>query len=975
LTAFPPDAGTFLDGFHRAWSDRGFGGPVGTGPGVLLAALSVLVTGGAADLGQYVYMSAWIPMAFAGMVYLCRRWLAVGWALALMGGVIYVTTPVAIGLAITGATGLLWAYALVPFVLATAEKVRVEGFRAVGPFAAAVALLAAFNGELLMFGFLIAAIWIVIGAGRRRVFPAMVVALAVATIAALPGLVGRAEIQPSERLIQKALADLDYTYAKASLATLVRLAGNQGDPMHLLGYDGAAAWTFAGFLLALLFIFGLVCTRIKDSLALRLGVLAVAALYGLLAIKVLAARRPEFLEGLPGLLVFRNPEKIMILLSVALVAGAMYGASALVQLSRVRRRLTSVAVLCALALYLGLYARPAFSGHWGVKTVRGDAYVADRELLAAARYLSRIDPSLPGTWRVAWIPFSAADVLSLEWVLPEWSNDPVLESRDPEVEETTEILEKAIDVGDMDRFHSIADRSAVRYLVVRANADADTVRAIRTDPRLQRIHTERGFEIWRNRAALARIRPFSGITTVITGRRGPPVGFTSQSIVRLGADALRPRTRWTVYPRPAFAWTGTAIRIRGTGAVNWPVLARRVRIFAKTSYAIDALVRTRHAAAAHVKVIWYGSRRDLESQALRQDYVGHELTGDHGWTRIAGIVQSPPHARFGEVAFLAGKRPVEDREPGLSWIAKLEMAPYFRGRTTPTGPEILAEVGDVGPRNYEVADAASLDDRVSSHVNVAAVVINPAPEGRNPKATSLLRRVDRLTIVAQGGVALQPRSGVWRNTAQFAQLASVRGEASLPLGRVPAREYAVSLIGCRLGSTSIRIVTRSRTLLPRVSRDAGRCGRVRTTEPVALAGRTEVHVDAVRGASIARVEVRSGTLPRDPNAGSTQPTITAANSTAPTVQDLSSSGLSLADAFHPGWRPSGTSGYHFRTLLGFNGFVIDHPSALTGLSYGPQRTRDLLLLLSLIGWLVIGLLVLFAPRARHASVPGGGRSA
>jgi hypothetical protein len=142
---------------------------------------------------------------------------------------------------------------------------------------------------------------------------------------------------------------------------------------------------------------------------------------------------------------------------------------------------------------------------------------------------------------------------------------------------------------------------------------------------------------------------------------------------------------------------------------------------------------------------------------------------------------------------------------------------------------------------------------------------------------------------------------------------------------------------------------------------------MRTSEPMILQGRTTLQFSLERRASIDEVQVSPVALRRRAPAHSTgELRVAAAGTPAPTVRGLSSVGLTLADSFHPKWRTSGSGSLHFRTALGFNGFLVDDPQALTGLSYAPQRTRDLLLALSVIGWIAIVALLVFAPRENRA---------
>jgi hypothetical protein len=107
-----------------------------------------------------------------------------------------------------------------------------------------------------------------------------------------------------------------------------------------------------------------------------------------------------------------------------------------------------------------------------------------------------------------------------------------------------------------------------------------------------------------------------------------------------------------------------------------------------------------------------------------------------------------------------------------------------------------------------------------------------------------------------------------------------------------------------------------------------------------------------RNASITSVQASRGESPRltsEPNSLRT----TSLETPLPGVRGLAEPGLTLADAFHAGWQTSGSNAGHFRTLLGFNGFLTDDPARITGLSYRPQRTRNVLLAVSAIAWVVI----------------------
>src|SRR5207248_2005353 len=122
----------------------------------------------------------------------------------------------------------------------------------------------------------------------------------------------------------------------------------------------------------------------------------------------------------------------------------------------------------------------------------------------------------------------------------------------------------------------------------------------------------------------------------------------------------------------------------------------------------------------------------------------------------------------------------------------------------------------------------------TNRLTLDAAIVNPVLGRKSTTAVSLLERADRVSVVAQADVALQPRTGVWRRKKDSAEVLGRHGEASLSLGLVPSRNYVVSVVGCHLEPQSMRITTRSGTFTPHVSAAKG-CAEIRTTSPIALA--------------------------------------------------------------------------------------------------------------------------------------------
>jgi hypothetical protein len=272
---------------------------------------------------------------------------------------------------------------------------------------------------------------------------------------------------------------------------------------------------------------------------------------------------------------------------------------------------------------------------------------------------------------------------------------------------------------------------------------------------------------------------------------------------------------------------------------------------------------------------------------------------------------------------------------------------------------VIPEIAD---RHHELGDADSIRSLLATRdfglPSPDVVIVNPRFRGRRSTAVpALLGRGGRMEIAARAEVALRPQRGAWRRGADFVEAASTRGQASMSLGVVRAGRYVVSVTGCRVDGGSVRIRHRTRTVPVRLSGPRRGCGRLRTIEPITLQGRISVEFLLPRDASIKTVRASPVEDVRRRPASSARPVMaTAADTTSPDIHGVPSRGLTLADAFHPGWDISGSSDGHFRTILGFNGFVLDDPASVTGLSYRPQTTRVLVLALGALGWVLIALL-------------------
>ena len=528
LPRFPSDASVFVDSFREAWSDRGFGGPYPSISWFLFLASLLTLTGGDGALAQQLAMTLWIPVAFCGMAYLCRRYVETSWVLAAIGGLVYVVTPISIGLFIGGAVALIWSYALLPTLLVGAEALRRSGMPNLAWLALPAALLAATSPELLAFGFLVAAVWFAVGSGRRTFIVAAGAALGLALLATVPSLVSRGSVGLTSGLIEKMTEDFEYTYAEITPLHLLRLAGNHGDPMDPLGYNDATSWGYTGYGLILAVAAGLLLRRRGDVFVLRLVALASVVLAALLGIALLARTRPEIFAEFSPAFVFRNPGKLMMLLAVALVPAAVYGLRRLFEVYPHRREALRFVVAAGLGHVPHRLRRTGAQRRLGRRTGAGSGVRSGSGPPGVSAVPEGPGSRRPRSMAIDLVPFDHTDALNLEWIRPYWANEPNAENRHPAVEETIALLDDALDEIDLRRFHGIADRSAVRYVVLRAGADQDIGRMFARDPQMTRLRVGRGFVVWRNDAALPRIRQYSGLKAVVVPKAQPPVQYRSE---------------------------------------------------------------------------------------------------------------------------------------------------------------------------------------------------------------------------------------------------------------------------------------------------------------------------------------------------------------------------------------------------------------------------------------------------------------
>jgi hypothetical protein len=994
LAAYPSDSSAFWNRFQEAWLDRGLGSPRSTSPAYLVSALLVEIFGGRPAVAQHVYIALWIPVAFLGMVAFARRWLATSWTVAVLSAAVYVTTPIAIGLQIAGSVGVIWSYAVLPFVIYSAECVKQRGARELPKLILALACFAAFSPELILLATLICLIWMLVGSDSSRWRPCFGLAVLLAWICILPAFLGRlGSEQLSERLLEKAIADAEYTYRAVKPWSIARLAGNQGDPMNALGYNAEQLWTAPGYLLVAVFVYGLVAHRVKSPVVKRLAALFACAMVSLLAYALVARTHPEAFETAPPTLLFRNPQKFSLLLAVALCAGFAYGLSVVERRFQAPRLVFPVAAALLVIGIYGSYVRPAIGGDWGVREVRGDAFDAQRNYLDAARALTSLDPRVGQDWRVVWLPLTAHDALSLEWILPRWANEPVLESTDPHAQALTDVLKSSLRPFNAELFHLAADRAAVRYIVVVRSPDGESpssgsnevgpevLSALESDARLLLVHTAPGFLIWKNLSASPFVRPFTELLAVAASEEAAPVGAsTGPNLLEDGHYLDSPR--WSLYPANAFRVTegpgsrSPVVQVKGDTVESWPVMSKRVPVQGGLSYELSARVGVQNATEAHAKVIWYADENDGEEQALRHDYARPALTGSQTWTNVSsGVIVAPALARFAEVQFLAGRRQDATAPSAISRISELALEYRYVGTKRSNDPRrLLAALtfADSAPSTSAIIEASELtglmqEDPEMTSVPISVFLLNPT-SSTMPRIRPLLVRAKEIRAFFEAAAAFEPVAGVWRvaqasnhmRLTAMSESAAIQLPLSLPLGL----RGSITIMGCKLDQLNVSLLSLvlDRTLEFAVPE--------RDCEPVTIPG-----ISFLTG-SVIKLAVRKGVrldgiyvvgqpyIIRPPASDRNTTSLVGARTSSMT-SDSTYRGYVLSEAYNTGWQARGERAVQFHADFTFNGFLLQSGESPPQFDYRPQRLRNALLVVSGSTWVAaLATLVWFGIRKK-----------
>ena len=415
-----PPAATMTNLFLNSWQDSTDGGQGKIYTPFVLIKATIVAAFGQLSAGK-VFLLLLLPSAMISMFYASKIFLNSIYARYLCSFV-FAFNPITIGEFIS-ASPLLAFYAILPLVLYSfirlleadaLNKKRILTFSSIAAFSVLILL-----DSLLILPFLLPVIAIVYFLKHPQLRIVIVknlfIAIGIISILILPIAIGSykpataLEENAGTQTISDPWADIHYIYAKAHFLNLSKLAGNEGTGMMQLGYNSYdQIWNWTGLILPIMAFSFLVIGGLER----RTRYLSISFMLAALVIMILVwATMQEFtyplFDALPVLFTFRNPRKLMFVLSLVMSLLFALGTTEITRRIKMisRRKYLQFGFVAIVFSLLLTYNWPIFTFDLGMKNARKyfpDMYQIPDRYFSIAETVHH-DLSL-GQSRTIWLP-------------------------------------------------------------------------------------------------------------------------------------------------------------------------------------------------------------------------------------------------------------------------------------------------------------------------------------------------------------------------------------------------------------------------------------------------------------------------------------------------------------------------------------------------------------------------------------------
>lgn len=439
LMPFPSNVSEATDRFLYVWQNQYLGYPFFSKPYHLFIGVLVFILGNAIITQKILFLSL---MPFSGfcMYLLVKRfvWSEVGRYFA---SILYSLNPHTIGLFIDGKIIALLYYSTAPLLILQFLKMFEEKNRVQN-----VLIFSVLFG--LFFHNLYAAFWVIIpfvtvyilveffiGKNKRsllfRVAPTVLTALSLGVLLQAPSVNQIVYIKGSIP-VEEMMNYVDYSYSKAAIPNLIRLAGNAGNRMDTLGYNKVQWWTIFGFVISFLAFSSLFFLRDENKkMRVRICLVCTTLIVLICGFAWLTSIRVTYplFYAFPYLFSLRNLNKLMhpLLLAFSVLAGVGLDGilTRIMGLSLNKSKVHRVLVLsffCFILISMGLYVAPVvWTGDMVLSEVRCDGYIVPDSYYDIANWINERKQS-QGFFRTLWLPYmyetKVSTQLRLNWLDP-----------------------------------------------------------------------------------------------------------------------------------------------------------------------------------------------------------------------------------------------------------------------------------------------------------------------------------------------------------------------------------------------------------------------------------------------------------------------------------------------------------------------------------------------------------------------------
>jgi hypothetical protein len=207
---------------------------------------------------------------------------------------------------------------------------------------------------------------------------------------------------------EEIVSSIKYSYSQAKPFNLLRLAGNAGSPMQILGYNQVSWWTLIGVIIPIVSSIPLLSKKHFSERYIQIAIMLILTIITFIWFTYLGYTYPLFFE-IPLLLSLRNPKYLMLPMTFGF--SILFGMGVEIVLENIagfgkswfQRIMKKIALMIMLIVFIVIYVYPIWDGSMGLY-VRGTSYIVPQRYSDLPRLLNDLDKG--ESYRVLCLPYT-----------------------------------------------------------------------------------------------------------------------------------------------------------------------------------------------------------------------------------------------------------------------------------------------------------------------------------------------------------------------------------------------------------------------------------------------------------------------------------------------------------------------------------------------------------------------------------------